>query len=191
MRLVKSRPPGLAHDAEQAAQRGDLAEALREFVAAGDRAAAHQAWRSAARCYRGALEVDLLRREPVARLVKLSKRIGNELEWGAYARVLDEMPDWPRFGCRAARVVAHDDGSIVECSGAGPVLELIMSRADRVEVYPDGRFAKMPLAMAMLIVRRALWTAPRRDAQKPARMHVVFGGREPVWLDERGDWGAL
>jgi hypothetical protein len=99
-----------------------------------------------------------------------------------------EHPGWPHFGCRSARVLTHDSGSIVECANVGPVLELAMPHADVVEVRPDGRFAKMPIAMALLVLRRALWPTPREMTSKPARVRVLFGGREPVRLDERGDW---
>jgi hypothetical protein len=83
---------------------------------------------------------------------------------------------------------AHDTGSVVECAGAGPVLELLMSANDLIEVHPDGRFAKMPRAMALLIVRRALWPSPRELTSMSARVRVAFAGKPMVWLDERGTW---
>jgi hypothetical protein len=188
---MRPSQPALTHDAELAARRGDLAEALRGFIDAGDRAVQFQLWRSAARHYRSALELDLIRREPVARIVKISTRIGNQGEWSNYARVLEEMPAWPHFGCRNAQVLAHDSGTIVECGGAGPVLELTMSSADLVHAQPDGRFTRMPLAMAMLILRRALWPSPSMSSAKAARVRVAFAGRPQVWLDERGDWARV
>jgi hypothetical protein len=183
--------PPLSRHAEAAAQRGELGEALRGFLEAGDRACQFQLWRSAVRHYRSALELDVIRREPVARIVKIAPRIGNQGEWSAYARVLDDTPDWPHFGCRSARVLAHDTGTVVECVGVGPVLELAMVSADAVLAQPDGRFAKMPLAMALVILRRALWPAPRELSTKPTRVRVTLAGRSAVWLDERGDWARV
>ena len=81
-------------------------------------------------------------------------------------------------------------GAIVECTGIGPVLELIMSARDLVEVRPDGRFAGMPSAMGLIILRRALWPAPRErsDRNELRSVRVTFDGRERVVLDEHGDW---
>ncbi|HUJ57415.1 MAG TPA: hypothetical protein VLX92_02950 [Kofleriaceae bacterium] len=177
----------LARDAERAAERGDPSAAIAGFLDAGSRAAGYQLWRAAARYFRNALELDLLEREPVVRLAGLAARLGNELDWKHYLRVLDDAPAWPRVGCRGARILTHDTGSIVECPGAGPVLELLMTASDLVEVAPDGRFAHMPLAMALVILRRALWPVPREVAS-PLRVRVAFAGRSPVWLDERGEW---
>src|SRR5262249_12514057 len=159
---------GLSREAELAAKRGETGEALRGFLDAGDRAVEVQLWRSAVRYYRSALELDLVRREPVARLLRIGPRVGNVSEWSAYARALEDHPGWPHFGCRSAQILSHDSGSIVECAGSGPVLELAMTHAEVVEALPDGRFAKMPLPMALLILRRALWPAPREMTTKPA-----------------------
>jgi hypothetical protein len=188
---VPTRFTSPSFDAEHAAQSGDLSAALRGFIEAGDRAAAVQLWRGAARSYRDALELDLVRRVPVARLVSIARHVGNQLEWSAYAQVLAGMPGWPHFGCRVSRIVTSDHGSILECGGIGPVLELSMRTTELVHVHPDARFARMPLAMALIILRRGLWVRPREDVIKPARVHVVFDGRSPVWLDERGDWAPL
>ena len=46
----------------------------------------------------------------------------------------------------------------------------------------------MPLAMAMVILRRAMWTAPRDHATSLQRLRVAFGDVPQVWLDELGDW---
>ena len=179
----------LSQAAEAAARKNDMASAVRKFIVAGDYAVTLDRWRSAERNYRAALELDLLWREPVARLLKIADRLGHERDWRAYIHALEGPRSWPHFGCRSARVVASDTGAIVECNVAGPLLELMMSRVDLVEAHPVPRFANMPLAMALLIIRRALWIAPRAETTRPHTVRVVYGGHEPVWLDERGDWG--
>jgi hypothetical protein len=181
---------GLSRDAELAARRGDIGEALRGFIDAGDRAVGVQLWRSAVRYYRSALELDLVRREPVARLLRIAPRAGNQAEWNEYARALDEHSAWPHFGCRSAQILTHDRGSVVACAGSGAVLEFAMTQPEVIEARPDGRFARMPIAMAMLVLRRALWSAPSEMTKKPARVRLMFDGHDPVWLDELGDWGA-
>jgi hypothetical protein len=67
-------------------------------------------------------------------------------------------------------------------------MELMMTDDDLVETRPEARFAGMPLAMAMLIVRRAMWFAPRDLAADPMSVRVAFDGRAQVRLDELGDW---
>jgi hypothetical protein len=180
----------LSREGEAAARTGDLETATAEFLDAGDRAVEKQMWRTAARYYRGALELDLLAREPVMRLVTIGSRLGNELDWRSYARTLETMPDWPRFGCRVARTIAHDHVTVIACAGAGPVMELRMERIDLVEVHALAPYEQMPLAMALVILRRALWPMARDGtrARGGPRMSVRFGGSELVWLDERGDW---
>jgi hypothetical protein len=46
----------------------------------------------------------------------------------------------------------------------------------------------MPLAMVLLILRRAMWPQLREDGS-PRRIHVTFLGRSQ-WLDELGEWEA-
>ncbi|HTR54916.1 MAG TPA: hypothetical protein VMJ10_29720 [Kofleriaceae bacterium] len=180
----------LLRPAEAAARRNDIAGALRGFMSVGDAAVTLEKWRSAVRGYRAALELDLLRREPIAALLRLGPHLAHEHEWREYRRALEGTPDWPHFGCRSARIITSDSGSIVECNVAGPVCELIMARHDLVEAHPVERYAKMPLAMGLLIMRRALWITPRFETPNPSWMRVAFGGRAPVWLNEQGDWEA-
>lgn len=164
--------------AEKAVHARDWERAREAFVAAGDLAASYQLWRTSVRCYRQALELDLIDRAAVARLVGLVGRGGNVVAWSEYGRALDRH-DWPHFSCRGAQIVIGDDGAIVECAGVGPVLELTMPEPDLVSAQPDGRFAGMPLGMALIILRRALG---------PGVVQVSFASRGLVSLDDNGDW---
>ena len=178
----------LAADAERAARAGDDATAVQGFVDAGDCAARYQLWKTAVRWYRHALEVDLLDRTALARLIGLAGRSGSPIEWGEYAREIDRAT-WPSFGCRGAHILINDTGAVVECPGIGPVLEILMPTLELVEAHPDGRFTGMPLAMALIILRRALWPSPRDTPQMIVR--IAFAGRAHVTLDELGDWEQL
>jgi hypothetical protein len=73
----------------------------------------------------------------------------------------------------------------------GTVLEVLMTGDSLVEVHPDARLANMPLAMALVILRRAMWAAPRDHAPDPMAIDVVFGGRAAMRLDEMGDWSLV
>lgn len=175
--------------AERAFRAGDLPAARDAFLSAGDVAATFQLWRTTTRCYRHALELDLLDRLAIARLIGLVGRGGHAVEWSEYARALDRT-DWPHFACRGAQIVIADHGAFVECPPVGPVLDITMPADDVVEVQPDGRFARMPVAMAMIILRCALWSFAGEPAVPPRSVQVVFAGRAPVVLDELGEWRA-
>ena len=177
----------LLGDAERALRADQLAAARVAFLEAGQSAASYQLWRSALRCYRRALELDLTDREAVGRIVQLPPRVIALADWHDYARALDART-WPALSCRAAQIVTGNVGAQVECPGTGVVMELMMTEDDLVETRPEARFAGMPLAMAMIILRRALWFAPRELATDPASIRVAFDGRPQVWLDELGDW---
>jgi hypothetical protein len=176
--------------AERALRGGDRGEARAAFLAAGQAAVSYQLWRSALRCYRLALELDVVDREPIARIVELPARAVAQADWRLYARAL-ERHDWPSFGCRAAQIVTGGAVTLVECAGVGAVMELLMPSEDLIETRPDARFTGMPLAMAMIILRRAMWIAPRAFATEPQRLRVAFDHLPQVWLDELGDWEAV
>ena len=176
--------------AERAFRSGDVTAARDAFLAAGDLAAGFQLWRTTSRCYRQALELDLLDRIALARLIALFGRGGHVVEWPEYARVVDRC-DWQHFGCRGAQLVIADHGAFVECPGVGPVLDVAMPAEEVIEAIPDGRFTRMPIAMAMIILRRALWSYAAEPAIPPRNVRVVFAGRAPVALDELGEWHAI
>lgn len=180
----------LVSGADRAARIGDWETALRSYCAAGDCAAGYGLRRAAVRNYKRALEIDLVDRETVERITGLAGRIGLE-GWAEYRRILDVDPPWRHFGCRNARVVIGDGGAVVECPPVGAVLDLIMSEADLVELFPIAGFEAMPLPMALLIVRRAMWPAPRDQATEPQTIRVIYGGRAFVRLDEHGDWEPI
>ena len=145
---------------------------------------------SAQRCFRRALELDLVDREAIARIKRMSPRVVAFADWSEYARALD-LHAWSSFSCRSAQIVTGDSGAQVECGGAGVVMELMMTADDLVETRPDARLAGMPLAMALIILRRALWMAPRDFAAEPSSLRVAFAGWQQVRLDELGDWEPI
>lgn len=177
--------------ADRAARDGDLAGARTRFVEAGAAATTKGLWRAAVRCYRRGLELDLTDRELIGKIVRIAGKLASGGDWVDYARALDAHPEWPRFGCRSAQVVLGDLGGVVTCIGAGAVLEMMMASNDLVDVHPDGRFTGMPVAMAMLILRRALWPQPRENVNEPRSIGVAFAANRKVRLDELGDWVAL
>jgi hypothetical protein len=180
----------LLADGERALRADDPSGAREAFLEAGQCASGYQLWRSALRCFRRALEIDLVEREPIARITRMSPRVVALADWTEYGRALDAHP-WPSFGCRSAQIVTGDLGAHVECSGVGVVMELMMTADDLVETRPDARFPAMPLAMALIILRRALWMAPRDFAAEPSSLRVAFAARQQVRLDELGDWEPI
>lgn len=178
-------------DGERAARGGDHAVARAHFLEAAQAAVDVQLWRSALRCYRHALELDVLDRDVIDRVLQIPMRVTSGRGWDRYRAAIDAHPAWPAFGCRTSRVVIGDLGAVIECARIGPVLELIMSERDLVETRPDARFAGMPLAMAMVILRRAMWAAPRERTDELMTVRVTFDGRERVRLDEHGEWEPL
>ena len=177
-------------DGERAVRAGERLTARAAFIEAAQTATEVQLWRTVTRCYRHALELDLLDREVIAHLLTLPQRTISGRGWDEYRTAIDAHPEWVHFGCRGAQVRIGDLGAVVECPSIGPVLELIMSESDLVEVYPDARYTGMPSAMAMVILRRALWPTPREHGNLGS-VRVAFAGRQQVRLDEHGDWEPI
>jgi len=63
-----------------------------------------------------------------------------------------------------------------------------MTSDDHVEAQPEARFAEIPLAMALVVLRRAMWPNAREQAIQPMRLRISYSNRPTVWLDELGDW---
>lgn len=176
----------LVYDAEQIARDGDHDSSITAYMRAGKCAARHRHWQSALWCYKAALELNLLGRDVVANILGLGDRIRTSADWFEYARSLDSN-DWPRFGAAGAKIVTHDSGSLVECPGIGVVLELIITDPGTLEAFPDGRFRAMPLAMALLVIRRALWPQAASDPSSKLRAEIEYRGRR-VLLRAAGEW---
>jgi len=175
-------------DGERAAREGDAVAARGCFLEAGRAAVAFQLWRAAIRCYRHVLELDLLDREPLDRIARMPGRVTSGQGWDDYTQAIGRHPEWPRFGCRTAHTIASDRRTLVTCPQVGPVLDMLMSASDLVEIHPLAPLLAMPQGMALVILRRALWPAPREHATELLAVRVVFAGRPPVRLDELGDW---
>jgi len=178
-------------DGERAARCGEYETARACFLEAGQCAADVQLWRAAIRCYRHALELDLLDREVVERILRIPARMISGRGWDEYRNALDQNAAWLHFGCRSARVISGDLGAVVECPAVGPVLELIMTEPDLVETRPEARFQGMPIAMGTIVLRRAMWARPRERANDLMSVRVTFAGQQRVRLDEHGDWDPL
>ncbi len=176
----------LLGSADRAARDGDLSTAVAGFGTAGDAAATKGLRRAAIRCYRHGLELCVTDSVLVAKISALAPRSG---EWAEYRRALEAHREWPAFASRSAQIVLGDHGGSVTCTQVGPVLEVMMASDDLVDARPSERFVGMPLAMAMVILRPALWPHPREHGE-PRSIGVAYAGQRGE-LDELGDWAAL
>ena len=89
-------------DGERAARAGEHDTARACFIEAGQCAADVQLWRSAIRCYRHALELDLLDRDAVDRIGRMPPRVISGRGWDDYRTALDQhgdvgMAEWGRM----------------------------------------------------------------------------------------------
>lgn len=178
-------------DAERARRAGDPGGAYDGFVEAGHCAERYGLWKTALRCYRNAVELDLHAPRAVGELARVAPRAGAGGEWADYAAAVAAVPPWPRVICRDVQLLIGTSGAIAHCARVGTVLELVMTADDHVDVRPEARFANIPVAMALIILRRALWPAPRETATQSYDVRVTYRGRHAFRLLEHGDWLRL
>jgi hypothetical protein len=178
-------------DAERARRAGDSRAAHDGFVEAGHCAERYGLWKTALRCYRNAVEVDLFAPAAVAHLARIAGRAGAGGEWAEYVAALAAIPPWPLITCRQIQLSIGGGGAVVECARLGTVLELVMAADDLVEVQPEARFTDIPIAMALIVLRRAMWPAPRETAGHSHELRVTYRGRHRYRLNEQGDWAQL
>jgi hypothetical protein len=176
-------------DGERAARAGDRAIARTCFIDAARAAIDVQLWRSAMRCYRHALELDLLDLEILELIRALPIRVTSGRGWDEYRAQVSAHAAWPHLNCRSAQILIGEH-AVVSCEPFGTVLELMMTERDLVEVRPDARLVGMPSAMALVVLRRAMWPSPREHGEV-ASLRVAFDGRQQVRLDEHGDWDPV
>lgn len=138
---------------------------------------------------RRALEFDVAGLDAVELGIPIAGRISHQLriDWTEYAAALRGQP-WPHFSCRSAQITIDDDGASIGCQLVGVVFAVAMPEADLVALTPHGAFRGMPLAMAMIVARRALFGGPRLDGELPRVIRVVFDERPEVVLNDIGDW---
>jgi hypothetical protein len=177
-------------DAERAVRAGDAVTAYDQFFEAGACAEQYGLWKTALRCYRSAVEINLFAPAAVKQLARIALRAGAGGEWADYAAVLAREPTWPRVTCRAVQLLVGTTGAVVACAKLGTVLELVMTADDLIEVRPEARFTEVPAAMALLLLRRALWPVTR-EAAEPFHLRVTYRGTQRFHLFETGDWSRL
>ncbi len=176
----------LVADAEAALARGERATASGAFVEAGVCAATYGLPRAALRCYRSALELDLVYAPAIAAAIRVAHHAGPDAvtDWTDYQHAIGRFTS---FGCRGAELAIGDRGSYISCPAVGPVLAVAMPEPDLIEVTPVPRLEGLPLAMAMIIARRGLFISPREQAEAPRSVRVAYA-RWHVSLVELGEW---
>lgn len=180
-------------DAERARRAGDPRGAYDGFVEAGHCAEQYGLWKTALRCYRNAVELDFVDKTAVEHLARIATRAAAGPEWADYLAVLaaPAAPAWPTIVCRDVQLLVGSAGAVASCTRAGTVLGVSMTDDDHVDVEPDPRFADIPVAMALLVLRRALWPAPRENVTASFEVRVTYRARHRFKLREHGDWIRL
>lgn len=176
----------LVADAERALAERAPAAASSRFVEAGDTAAQYGLWRGAMRCYRSALEVDLVCEPAIARAIHAVPHTSPDAvgDWTEYQLAARQLAS---FTCRGAEVTIDDRGAFLTCPAVGPVFAIAMPERDLVEAAPAPGFADLPLAMAMIVLRRGLFIAPCDHSDAPRTVRIAYARRQ-VSLSELGEW---
>jgi len=179
-------------DAERAAHAGRWDAAFRGYVEAGDRCAELQLRRGAQRCFRRALEVDLLSTAALERLITVGRRL--HASTAAWDRYLDAVPAlaplWTSANARLAQLVVDDDGAAVRHPAADGAIARVQMGEDRdVTVTRTARFAEIPDPMLLILLRRTLWLAPREQPEPLVPLRVALPDTATSYrLYENGDW---
>ena len=182
----------LVADAERAARHGEWPAALAAYREAGDCCAKLSLVRGAQRCYRRALEIDLLAADVVDRLIATGVRIGAAAPWERYRDALPWLaPLWPRANARHVQLLSDDRGTVLaHRSVTGPIAHLDIGDALEVTVRCAPDFRAAPDALLLVLLRRALWVKPRelpRAPTKPVTVHLAVAERT-YRLFEDGLW---
>jgi hypothetical protein len=178
-------------DAERARRAGDPRGAYDGFVEAGRCAEQYGLWKTALRCYRNAVELDLINRLAVDHLARIAVRAGAGGEWAEYSSAILSTPSWPHVSCRSVQLLIGGSGAVVDCPRVGTVFEVVMAADDLINVQPETRFADVPVALALLLVRRAMWPSPREASSTSHDIRVTYRGKHRYRLTEHGDWSRL
>lgn len=172
---------------ERAERAGELMDAYARYVSAGDVAAGNASWRAAIRCFQRAVELAPFEVEAIRRIAAIAHHVHNRTEWSEYATAL-ERKLVPMFPFHHVQLVLGNDGSFVTAPSTGTVLEVMLTGADLLEAHASGPFADLPLALALLVLRRALWATPSSRPRALMSIRVAFNGRPHMLLHENGDW---
>lgn len=173
--------------AERAASTGAWRDAFSRYVAAADLCADLQLHRGALRWYRHALELELRAKVPLERMIATCRRARvTSTPWQRYLEALPVLADVaPVINARQAQLVAGDDGATLRYPAVPTPLARVRMIGD-AEIVVARTIAAIPDPLLLIILRRALWPAPR-DIESSPPVTVMIDGAS-YQLRENGDW---